>query len=190
MASNFLACLEKTLGHEGGYSFDPTDLGGETYKGISRRHWPAWIGWYTVDQWKKSGKVGDLWTLLPIRTAVSSFYRENFWGRIAGDELPDNDVAAEMFDSAVNCGVSRAVQFLQKALNRANRNQAAWPDLAEDGDMGAKTLATLKTALTRDKVLLLNLMNAAQVVHYWNLITAAPAQEKWVGWWSRIEWRK
>lgn len=32
--------------HEGGYSNDPIDLGGETYKGIARNAHPNWQGDY------------------------------------------------------------------------------------------------------------------------------------------------
>ena len=40
----FLTAFANTMIHEGGYSVDPGDSGGETYMGISRHHWPDWAG--------------------------------------------------------------------------------------------------------------------------------------------------
>ena len=36
--ADFNIAFEITMGHEGGYSFDKDDAGGETYRGISRRY--------------------------------------------------------------------------------------------------------------------------------------------------------
>ncbi len=32
--------FSKVMGHEGGYSHDSDDPGGETYRGIARNRWP------------------------------------------------------------------------------------------------------------------------------------------------------
>jgi len=51
--AEFNIALQKTLAHEGGYSNDPNDMGGETYKGISRASHSVWKGWAIVDKYKK-----------------------------------------------------------------------------------------------------------------------------------------
>ena len=50
--ANFEEAYYKTMGHEGGYTDDPSDVGGETYKGIARTYNPDWDGW-TVKKKKK-----------------------------------------------------------------------------------------------------------------------------------------
>ena len=62
----FSEVIEDTLSHEGGYVFDPDDLGGETNWGISKRQYPDLdiksltredaIDIYYKDYWLK-GKV-------------------------------------------------------------------------------------------------------------------------------------
>jgi lysozyme family protein len=37
------------MNNEGGYANDPSDRGGETYKGISRNNFPNWKGWKLID---------------------------------------------------------------------------------------------------------------------------------------------
>ena len=50
--SYFLDAYSITLQHEGGYGNDPDDVGGETYKGISRVYNPSWKGWGLIDDYK------------------------------------------------------------------------------------------------------------------------------------------
>jgi lysozyme family protein len=49
MANDFESILKETLLIEGGYSFDPSDNGGETLFGIARVKNPGWAGWKEVD---------------------------------------------------------------------------------------------------------------------------------------------
>lgn len=50
--AEFNLALKRMLGHEGGYSNDPDDLGKETYKGISRANHKNWSGWTQIDKYK------------------------------------------------------------------------------------------------------------------------------------------
>ena len=118
---------------------DPVDPGGDTFSGISRENWPHWIGWQLLDQ--SEGKV-----TLAIVQAVEHFYYTQFWGRIQGDALAElsPEVATEVFDTSVNFGCTRGVQFLQEALSLLNLNKRLYPDLVLDGQVGWKTLETLR----------------------------------------------
>ena len=52
--AQFKIAFQKTLLHEGNYSNDPSDLGGETYKGIARNIHSSWSGWriiVTIPNW-------------------------------------------------------------------------------------------------------------------------------------------
>ena len=42
MESNFNECLEKVLGHEGGYVNHPDDPGGETNLGVTKDVYETW----------------------------------------------------------------------------------------------------------------------------------------------------
>jgi len=122
--ADFKAAFERTMSREGGYVFDPDDAGGETYKGIARRFHPSWDGWEIVDEIKRFAQA-DLADVLDdndtLQERVAAFYRAQFWNRFMGDAITDQRVAEELFDTAVNMGVHRAVTFLQRALNLLNR---------------------------------------------------------------------
>ena len=180
--------LARVLAHEGGYVNDPDDAGGETFRGISRVNWPNWQGWGYIDQIREHG-VGkaEIERNSDLALLVAKFYREQFWGRVAGDSLPP-DVAAEVFDTAVNAGVHRAVLWLQQALNLLNRNGKDYADIAEDGKMGPGTLNALTAYLKRDTTTpLLKVMNVLQGAHYIDYMRKSPTQEKYArGWLNRV----
>jgi len=148
---SFADVFESTMHHEGGYSSDPNDFGGETYKGISRIYWPNWVGWAIVDAWKakpvQSDMGGENWLQNNERLQryVVEFYKAQFWDTWRGDDVLEIDqaVAAELFDTGVNMGEKKAVYYLQRALNVLNRGGKSWPDISEDGSVGPKTLRVL-----------------------------------------------
>lgn len=51
--ADFKKALEMVLKHEGGYVCDPSDPGGETYKGVARNMHSGWTGWMEIDLAKK-----------------------------------------------------------------------------------------------------------------------------------------
>lgn len=189
--ATFYPAFQKTMGDEGGYSNDPDDPGGETYKGISRVYWPRWSGWQYVDQMKLSGAVDVNKEPAALGQAVVGFYKEQFWDRFQGDGIPDQGIAEELFDQAVNFGVHAAVKALQEALNLANRNQKLWPDTEEDGKFGRGSMLTMQTAVKAGQVgLVFNLMNFIQAREYIARFKKSPVKEKYVGWFNRVEIRR
>ncbi len=142
--ANFTQAYKLTSAHEGGYVKDPTDRGGETYKGISRVHHPRWGGWRKIDAARRKADFpGLLDGDRSLQAMVKSFYKENYWDRFLGDDIADQEVANELYDTAVNMGVRRSVRFLQNGLNLLNRNQNNYGDLVVDGWLGQTTLANL-----------------------------------------------
>lgn len=136
--ANFEAAFQITLGHEGGYGFDPDDAGGETYKGVARRYHPSWSGWSSIDRIKQqSSNRRQLNSLLgndhKLQQQIQDFYKHNYWDRFQGDAIASQELAEELFDTGVNMGVHRAVRFLQEGLNLLNRNQKSFKDILEDG---------------------------------------------------------
>lgn len=108
--ADFDKALAYALKWEGVYSIDPDDPGGETYCGISRKHWPDWIGWDVIDKAKKIAPINDI--LPGLAELVGDLYRTQFWNPIGGDGIADQDIATYKFDTAVNLGVSRANEMI------------------------------------------------------------------------------
>lgn len=98
--------LPFTLNREGGYANVTGDKGGETYRGISRRKWPNWSGWATVDKVKPAhNKV-----IPELEEEVKRFYWQNFFSNRGFQYCNDNGTALALFDFAVHGGFS-AQQF-------------------------------------------------------------------------------
>jgi lysozyme family protein len=189
----FAASFKNTLEHEGGYVNDPDDAGGETYKGISRKYNPGWLGWGKLDAMKNgAGFPGSLEQDAGLRIDVGAFYKQHYWDKFWGDDIPNQGTSDELFDTAVNMGAERAVTFLQQALNFLNRNGTLYSDLVVDGVFGRKTLEALQTYLQNDNPeYLLKIMNILQGKHYLDYMTKSPTQEKYArGWLNRVEIRK
>ena len=186
--ADFIDAYAITLGHEGVYSFDPDDPGGETLYGISRVHWPDWEGWLLVDQIKAAGDLGLIDTNHELKVLAEGFYKDNFWDRWKGDEMPSQMIANEMFDTAVNLSVHRAGEFLQEALNLANSNETKWQDIMVDGRIGLGTMAALNQALGHNRETILhNLMNHLQAGYYIRRMRQSPVMEKYIGWFNRTK---
>ena len=188
--NTFDIALQKTLAYEGGYANVVGDAGGETYKGISRVFHPSWDGWFLVDDWK-AGVIGSNALEAALRPALRSFYKAQFWDRFQGDKVAAVSpiIAIEMFDTAVNMGVHRAVKFLQTALNMQNRFGQVYADIAVDGVLGQHTLLTLKRYLSYEpgtakdnEQILLNCMNGEQYIVYKN----NAQHERFRGWFRRV----
>ena len=113
--AEFLAAHKRTAVSEGGYANVAADRGGETYKGISRVHWPKWSGWPIVDKHKPlkhNAKIKDA----QLESLVNLFYKRNFWDKVAGDAIDDQETAFKLYDFAVTSGQPRSIQQIQKAL--------------------------------------------------------------------------
>ena len=120
MENNFNECLEKVLGHEGGYVNHPDDPGGETNLGVTKEVYEAWCMIEDVSQ--KDMKDLSVYDVSPI-------YKLNYWLKAKCDQLPIG-VDYVIFDMSVNHGVSRAAKFLQGVVGAE-----------KDGIIGSKTLA-------------------------------------------------
>jgi len=188
--ADFEEAYRTTLGHEGGYANDSYDAGGETYKGVSRRYYPSWEGWSIIDAAKSNKQTfpGILDNNHYLSDLINEFYKVHYWDKFWGDEIPNQPVANEMFDTGVNMGIRRAVKYLQKSLNLLNRNQKNYTDIVEDGVFGQNTLNTLKMYLNIDnESYLVKIMNILQGMHYIEYMTKSPTQERFArGWLKRI----
>ena len=176
---------QKMLAHEGGWIHHPNDRGGETYFGISRVNHPHWSGWTKIDVVKDHNGIPDE-SLLDLGDEVKSFYKEKYWNRISGDSLP-KILSSSLFDIAVNGGVRKAGRYLQRALNRMNRQGKDWPDILEDGKIGPQTLKALKSFYLkrRDYSVLAFWIETQRAMLYWNIAKADKTQEDFFNGWSK-----
>jgi lysozyme family protein len=187
--SYFLEAYAITMSHEGGYSFDEDDVGGETYKGVSRVYNPSWLGWEVIDGYKHFPDFPEcLDKDDALQDLVKQVYKEKYFDPYRGD-LMSNELALEMFDTSVNMGVGRAVKFLQISLNVLNRNQKLYQDQVADGDYGPTTHKCLTSYLQTDsEMLLCKIINVLQGNHYIEYMTKSPTQEKYArGWFNRVD---
>jgi len=108
--ANFEISFNKTLIAEGGYQNSNLvgDPGGQTYAGIARNYHPNWKGWELIDHGEKNSSI-----LAPL---VFDFFKTNFWDKIGGDEIMNQEAADEIYDAAVNMGVKATLKLLQISL--------------------------------------------------------------------------
>ena len=122
MKANFDKSLALVLVHEGGYVNHPLDPGGATNRGVTQAVYDAYR--------KTRGKPVQSVKFITDEE-VNAIYKFQYWDRVQGDLLPAGlDYA--VFDFAVNSGVGRASKYLQAVLG-----------VAQDGQIGARTLAAI-----------------------------------------------
>lgn len=121
---SFETVVHMVLEHEGGYVNHPSDPGGETKYGISKRAYPD------VD-------IAEL-----TKDDAADLYKRDYWDRIKGDDLPVG-VACVVMDYAVNSGISRASKALQSVCGITNGDgiigpatlNAVWTTAKNDGEL-------------------------------------------------------
>jgi lysozyme family protein len=174
----FEAALAHTLGIEGNFSDDPADSGGATRYGITeavaRRH-----GY--------QGPMGQL----PLSSA-KLIYRTAYWDLLQLDVVAalSESIALELFDTAVNMGVTFASHSLRRCLNVFNREQADYSDISTEGLIDTPTVLALRAYLIKRGragiLVLLRALNALQGAHYILLAERRAKDEKFVyGWFNQ-----
>ncbi len=102
-SEKFKKAVDYVLANEGGYVFDKNDPGGETKWGISKRSYPRLnIRALSVDEAKK-------------------IYYCDYWLKGKFEQIPDKNIATQVFDLSVNLGIRPATIVLQRALRAAGR---------------------------------------------------------------------
>lgn len=154
---------------EGGYSNNPSDSGGETYRGISRRNWPDWSGWSTVDKLHTLGNFPASLDEDPyLQGQVVDFYHSNFWQY---DGVQDQSVANKIFDLAVNVGQHHAVSIVQGAVGTP-----------QDGVYGPATEAAINS--TSNGSLLPRIRASAELYHE-RIVQTHPEDAQFLKGWLR-----
>ena len=111
MSENFDKMLKFVLLREGGYSNNPNDKGGETNKGIT---------YQTYNSYRKSRGLSPRSVKYITDEEVRDIYYNNYYKASGADKIQNPKLAAYVFVTAVNMGVSRAKEFLAKSGNDLN----------------------------------------------------------------------
>jgi lysozyme family protein len=168
--ADFTQAFQLMITHEGGYVNDPDDPGGETYKGVARKIFSKWSGWTTIDILKQqSGFPANLDKSDDLQSAVADFYRVNFWDKINGDQISNQDVANSIFDFGVNAGSSTSSSLAQMVVGAKS-----------DGVIGPSSLASINNF---DPDHFLAAFTVAKIARYVNIVKKRPTSRKYFyGW--------
>lgn len=173
-----------TMRHEGLYSVDPVDPGGETWRGISRVNWPGCEVWRLLLKYRDRDGILDPEAAAAdpeIERATKEFYRVQFWQPLRCADLVDHRVAAELFDTAVNMGTTVAAQMMQRAINALTPHGEP---LALDGRVGPVTVAAVRATAERGRLAsLAKAMNCLQGARYIELTERSPKLRRFAHGW-------
>jgi lysozyme family protein len=154
-ASNWEQAFKQMLASEGGYVNHPSDPGGMTNLGVTKRVWEEWVG--------RESNEKEMRSLTP--EMVEPLYKRKFWDACKCDELPAG-VDYLVFDFAVNAGPGRSAKILQTAV-----------DVPADGGIGPITLAAVKA---QDPTELIQKFSDAKEDFYRSLITFETFGKGWL----------
>lgn len=162
-SSKFEKAFQYIIANEGGYVFDKNDPGGKTKYGISQKAYPALnIKALTLDAAKK-------------------IYFCDYWMKGKFEQIPDENVATQLFDFSVNLGIRAATIVLQRALRSVGVN------VQEDGLFGP---VTLSSAIFSEPSTLLAAIKS-EAAGYYRLIAAKnPSQQKFLNGWLNRAYKK
>lgn len=170
---------------EGGYANVANDKGGETYAGISRKFFPTWSGWATVDAIKKERAIRHNELIPSLTDKVKTFYRLAFWDKYGFSSIVDQNIANILFDWLVNSGGNAAGTVgvetfgVDEILNR---------------DFG--TRLKIDRIIEKDTINAINNVNAKQLYEtikverekYYRTLAEDPTQRKFLqGWLNRLQ---
>lgn len=176
------AIITEVIRAEGdAFTNDPRDSGGPTKYGITQRALSQYL--------RRPAAVHEVMEL--TETQARAVYRQQYVEAPGFDAVLNlsDAIAAELVDTGVNCGTAVAATLLQQALNALNRNGRDYPDIAEDGDCGPRTIAALRAFLTlrrsEGETVLLRALNCLQGARYIDIARRRPKDEAFVYGWLR-----
>jgi lysozyme family protein len=154
-ASNWKKSFEQMLASEGGYVNHPSDPGGMTNLGVTKRVWEEWVG--------RESNEKEMRALTP--EMVEPLYKRKFWDACKCDDMPSG-IDYLVFDFAVNAGVGRSAKILQAAVG-----------VTPDGGIGPITLAAVKA---QDPAELVQKFSDAKEAFYRSLNTFETFGKGWL----------
>lgn len=142
----------------GGYTNDPSDSGGETKWGISKRAHP------------------ELNIKALTFTEALNVYEEQYW-KESYDHILSNRIAFKLFDMGVLIDVSKASRILQKAIKDCGLL------IRVDGNVGPITIAAINSLMDED-LLYSKFINRLEA-HFKRIAFFKPKNKKYLSGWLR-----
>lgn len=139
---DFDTAFDLLIGHEGGYSFNAADPGGETNWGITARV-------------ARANGYGGSMRFMPRDTA-KVIAKQAYWDAVQADKIPDA-LRFDVFDGAYNSGTAQSIKWMQRAVGAV-----------DDGVFGPATLKALQSA---DPILTAKRYNGNRLQFMTNLAT-------------------
>lgn len=171
--THFHWAVDQTLQAEGLFSDTLGDPGGRTKYGITEATWKATqrevptLPRYSIENISKDDAI--------------FIYKRNYWDPLGLDHISDKYVAAELFDTAVNCGLGTATQIAQRACNVLSLHNE---QIVADGRMGPVTRQRLNALSQNYAMQLVVAMNACQF-DYYERLADQPRFKKFIKGWMR-----
>ncbi len=161
----FEEAFNEVIMAEGGYVDHPLDKGGKTKYGISQR-------WYPHE---------DIKNLTMAR--AKEIYRRDYWDKLLLDRIISDQIASEVFDTAINMGPRSATWCVQNAINFLKPGT-----LRVDKQMGLRTISAVNAWIGVNEETLFKCLNGFQFIRYVHIIEERPDQAVFsAGWMKRIQ---
>lgn len=162
-SKKFERAFSCVLQNEGVYVNDPSDSGGETKYGISKRSYP------NLDI--KNLTLGE----------AKKIYFCDYWLMGKFEQISDDTLAIQLFDLSINLGIKAETIVLQRALRSVGIN------VQEDGLLGPVTLSATNNA---DPNALLPAIKSEAAGYYRLIAAKTPQQQKFLKGWLNRAYRK
>lgn len=156
--SHFHFAFAELMEHEGGYVDNPSDPGGETKYGISKRSYP------TLD-------IRNL-----TKTHAAEIYERDYWRRFYLHQIHDARVATKILLMCVVRRPETAVKLVQSALCAAEH------PVEVDGFIGPKTIHAINAS---DPAMLLGALRSESANHFRRLVEKKPSLRVFLNGWLR-----
>lgn len=151
--------FDKLMKTEGGYVNDPSDKGGETKYGISKRSYP------------------ELNIALLTKEDAKKIYYDDYWLKNNCHLIINILDSIKIFDMSVNFGVTKAMKIVQRAV------KCFGLELIEDGIAGKNTSEVINMLNYNCLYIILRVECASE---YRVIVKSNPSQERFlVGWLKR-----
>jgi len=167
----FQHAVSVVLLHEGGFSDDKEDRGGDTNFGISLRY----LRDIKIDV-DGDGDIDGQDIRRLTRNKAISIYKKYWWDKYGYNNIKNIDVATKIFDMSVNMGSKQSHKIVQRSLNTLGFL------ILVDGKFGINTLSAVNRC---DSKKLLNIMRHQCASFYFILIKKHPVLAKFKNGWLK-----
>jgi lysozyme family protein len=173
--ASFQVAYRLTESYEGGYANVANDLGGETYRGISRKFCKDWHGWTHIDKYKRKHGIpkqnfyfNDLTDWHVIEFYLDIWVKEGFF------DLENQLIANYLFDFRIHSPIG--MKMIQQQLNKYGYK------FKLDNQMNAEMVAAINKINPKK---FLSAIKKKRIEFYNHLANHNPSQKKFLSHWLK-----